>query len=125
MKTVRKVTAVKPAFLPWKGTDRTDKLPAWYLYLIRCADGSLYTGISTDVTRRLAEHNSGKGRGARYLRGRGPLLLARKMRVGDKSTAYKLEWRMKRFSRAEKEDFIKGKIKLNKLRKRIDSKFRS
>ncbi len=52
----------------------------WYLYLVRCGDGTLYTGISTDVGRRLAEHRAGKG--ARYLRGRGPLSLARKVRVG-------------------------------------------
>ena len=57
----------------------------WYLYLVRCGDGTLYTGISTDVDRRLAEHSGGKG--ARYLRGRGPLALARKIRVGDKARA--------------------------------------
>lgn len=87
--------------------------------MVRCGDGSIYTGVSTDVARRLAEHRSGRGRGARYLRGRGPLLMVRKIRIGDKSTAYKLEWRVKRFSRADKEDLIKGKIKLNELRKKV------
>lgn len=92
-----------------------EKAKPWYLYLIRCADGSLYTGISTDVARRLNEHRSGKG--ARYLRGRGPLLLARKIRIGDKSTAFKLEWRVKKFSRAGKEKLIKGRLRLKDLLK--------
>ena len=85
----------------------------WYLYLVRCADGSLYTGISTDVARRLAEHRSGKG--ARYLRGRGPLLLARKMRIGAQADALKFERRVKGMARARKEKLIRGKIKLKDL----------
>jgi putative endonuclease len=90
-------------------------LPVWYLYLIRCGDGSIYTGISIDVSRRLAEHRGGRGRSARYLRGRGPLTMARKIRIGDKSTAYQLEWRVKKLSRAGKEDLIKGKIRIKDL----------
>ena len=88
-------------------------MKTWHLYLVRCADGTLYTGISNDVARRLAEHRSGKG--ARYLRGRGPLLLARKIRVGDKSTAFRVEWRVKRLSRKDKEKLIAGKIRLKDL----------
>ena len=90
-------------------------MKAWYLYLIRCGDGSIYTGVTTDVSRRLAEHRSGKG--ARYLRGRGPLLLVRKIRVGGKSTAFRLEWRVKRISRKDKEKLIAGKIRLKDLQK--------
>jgi putative endonuclease len=86
---------------------------AWYLYLIRCGDGSIYTGVSTDVSRRLAEHRCGKG--ARYLRGRGPLLLARKIRVGGKSDAFKMEWRVKKLSPSRKKDLIKGKIRMKDL----------
>lgn len=89
------------------------KSPAWYLYLIRCGDGTIYTGTSNDVSRRLAEHQSGKG--ARYLRGRGPLLLARKIRVGAKSDAFKMEWRVKRLPRSKKEKLIAGKIRLKDL----------
>jgi putative endonuclease len=48
----------------------------WFVYLVRCADGSLYAGITTDINRRVAEHNSGGGLGARYTRGRGPVTLA-------------------------------------------------
>ena len=48
----------------------------WFVYLVRCADGTLYAGITTDINRRVAEHNSGGGLGARYTRGRGPVTLA-------------------------------------------------
>jgi putative endonuclease len=85
----------------------------WYLYLVRCGDGSIYTGVSTDVARRLAEHRSGKG--ARYLRGRGPLLLVRKIRIGDRGDALKVERRVKGMPRARKEDLIRGKIRLKDL----------
>ena len=85
----------------------------WYLYLLRCGDGTLYTGISTDVGRRLAEHRA--GRGARYLRGRGPLQLARKLRVGAIGDALKVERKVKRMSPAGKEKLIAGKIRLKDL----------
>ena len=91
-------------------------MKAWYLYLIRCGDGSIYTGVSTDVPRRLAEHRAGKG--ARYLRGRGPLTLARKVRVGDKSVAWRIEALVKKFPKSKKEDLIRGKIKIKDLGRR-------
>jgi putative endonuclease len=85
----------------------------WYLYLVRCKDGTLYTGISNDVARRLAAHDG--GRGARYLRGRGPLALARKLRVGSHGDALRLERRVKRLPRARKEKLVAGKIRLRDL----------
>jgi putative endonuclease len=88
----------------------------WYLYLVRCKDGSLYTGISNDVARRLAAHAG--GRGARYLRGRGPLVLARKLRVGCHGDALRLELRVKRLPRARKEKLVAGKIRLKDLIKK-------
>jgi putative endonuclease len=91
------------------------KSPAWYLYWIRCGDGTIYTGISNDVPRRLAEHRGGKG--ARYLRGRGPLVLERKMRVGSRSHALKVECKVKRMPRRCKEKLIAGEIKLKDLMK--------
>ncbi len=81
--------------------------PLWHLYLIRCADGSLYTGITTDVARRLEEHRS--NRGARRLRGRGPLELVYSRPVGDRSRALRLEHRVKRLTRAAKEALIAGR----------------
>ncbi len=75
----------------------------WSIYLLRCADGTYYTGIATDVSRRISEHEQGK-RGAKYLRGRGPLELVYQQVVGDRSIATKLEYSVKQLSRMEKED---------------------
>ena len=72
----------------------------WKLYILRCGDGSLYTGISTDVERRLDEHRSGKG--AKYTRGRSPLELVYKEECGDHSAALKRELEIKALSRDEK-----------------------
>jgi len=65
----------------------------WYVYILRCGDGSLYTGIATDVDRRLAEHQTNKG--AKYLRGRGPLKLVFEKQVGSRSQALKIEHKVK------------------------------
>ena len=76
--------------------------PAVYsIYVIRCGDGSCYTGIATDVQRRLAEHESGD-KGARYLRGRGPLRLVYQQEVGDRGTAQRLEHRVKKLKPDDK-----------------------
>ena len=72
----------------------------WYLYILRCADGSLYTGITTDVEKRLAVHRSGKG--AKYTRGRGPLELVYREECGNHSDALKREWEIKRMPREQK-----------------------
>jgi putative endonuclease len=74
---------------------------AWFVYLARCADGSLYTGIALDVTARIAAHDA--GRGARYTRGRGPLTVCAVRRCASKSLALRLELQVKRLSRARKE----------------------
>jgi predicted GIY-YIG superfamily endonuclease len=79
--------------------------PKWYLYVVRAGDGTLYTGIATDVARRLAEHDSTR-RGARYLRGRGPLQLVFRRRIGDRGLAMRAEHGVKRLSRVEKEALI-------------------
>lgn len=82
----------------------------WYLYLVRCDDGSLYTGISTDVARRFEAH--AQNRGARRLRGRGPLQLVYSEAVGDRRQALRLEYRVKRLSKAEKERLVRGELSL-------------
>jgi putative endonuclease len=92
----------------------------WYLYLLRSRDGSLYTGISNDVARRLEAHR--RGRGARYLRGRGPLVLARKLRVGSRGDALRVERRVKRLSRDGKQRLIAGKVRLKELLKEKKSR---
>jgi len=80
-------------------------MPCWFLYMIRCGDNTLYTGITTDIKRRIAEHR-GKG-GAKYLRGRGPLRLVYKKKAGTRSEALKMEYMVKRMKKKEKEEMIK------------------
>lgn len=78
-------------------------MSAWTLYLLRCADGSIYTGITTDVTRRLDEHQSGS-RGSKYLRSRRPLQLLYHRRIGNRSLASRLEYRVRKLARNCKDD---------------------
>lgn len=79
---------------------------SWYLYILRCADGTLYTGIARDVEARFAQHSCGKG--AKYTRGRGPLELVYREECVDHSTALKRELAVKAMSREEKLNLIKG-----------------
>nr|WP_194335048.1 GIY-YIG nuclease family protein [Mariprofundus sp. KV] len=72
--------------------------------MIRCNSGQLYTGITTDVDRRFAEHQQGKG--AKFLRGKGPLELVFTALIGDRSDALKMEIRVKKLRRSEKEALI-------------------
>lgn len=85
------------------------------VYILRCGDDSYYTGIAADVERRIAEHET-SARGAKYLKGRGPLSLVFSSAVGDRSAASKLEYSIKRLSRAEKEALISGSKPINALR---------
>ncbi len=84
------------------------------LYIVRCADGSLYTGIAIDVERRIQEHGSGT-RGAKYLRGKGPLRLEFEQRVGNRSVASQIEYHVKQLDRPGKEDLIAGRFSLADL----------
>ncbi|MEX0606201.1 MAG: GIY-YIG nuclease family protein [Marinobacter sp.] len=87
-------------------------MSSWSLYLVRTRQGTLYTGITTDVERRFAEHQDGRPKGARSLHGRGPLILAFSTPVGNRSQASRLEWRVKRWPRQKKEDLVSGKVML-------------
>jgi len=78
----------------------------WYLYMIRLENNHLYTGITTDIDRRFTEHKSGKG--AKYLRGKGKMTLVFTDKIGDHSTALKMEIRIKKMSKSEKERLING-----------------
>jgi len=72
---------------------------------LRCSDNSLYTGIATDVERRLREHEEGK-RGAKYLRGRTPISLMFQQEVGDRSRASQIEHHIKKLPKREKERYL-------------------
>ncbi|APS28743.1 GIY-YIG nuclease family protein [Pectobacterium brasiliense] len=76
----------------------------WYLYILRTVAGALYTGITTDVSRRLNQHQMGKG--AKALRGKGELTLVFHCRVGNRSDALKLEYRIKQLSKNQKERLV-------------------
>jgi len=78
----------------------------WYLYILRCKDDTLYTGITTDVEKRLEAHRSGKG--AKYTRGRSPLELVYRESCGSHSEALKRELEIKALSRQEKQQIIAG-----------------
>ena len=84
------------------------------VYIVRCADDSYYTGIAADVARRIAEHESSP-RGAKYLKGRGPLTLVYSAAIGDRSAASKVEYRIKRMNRQSKEALIAGRSTLSDL----------
>ena len=79
----------------------SESLANWHLYVVECADGSLYTGITTDLTRRVHEHNS-TARGAKYTRSRRPVRLVYSREYADRSTASKAEAGFKKLSRQEK-----------------------
>jgi predicted GIY-YIG superfamily endonuclease len=75
-------------------------MAAWFVYVVRCRDGTLYTGISRDVDARVAKHNAGKG--ARYTRGRGPVALLHTERRSSQAAALRREAAIKALPRAEK-----------------------
>jgi putative endonuclease len=82
---------------------------AYYTYIVRCADDTLYTGITTDIERRLDEHNGDADNGARYTRIRRPVQLVYAVEFPDRSSASKEEVRIKRLSRKQKEELIQPK----------------
>lgn len=76
----------------------------WELYILRCKDGSLYTGIARDADKRFLQHST--GRGAKYTRGRGPLEMVYREKCADHSQALRREWEIKHLSKQEKEALI-------------------
>ena len=75
----------------------------YYVYLLRCADDSLYAGITTDVERRFAEHLLGGTKGAKYTKTHPPKELAAVWQAENRSAASKLEWRLKHLTKSQKE----------------------
>jgi putative endonuclease len=84
--------------------DASGSAKAWSVYMLRCGDGSLYTGIARDVAHRFEAHS--RGRGARYTRGRGPLLLVYVEPADGHGDALRREASIRRLSRAEKDAMI-------------------
>lgn len=84
--------------------------------MIKTRMNTLYTGISTDVNRRFSEHSGNSKRGARYLRGKGPLELVWSEVVGSKGDALVLEYQVKKLNRRQKQSLIEGSMELQSLR---------
>jgi putative endonuclease len=85
----------------------------WHLYLIRLDSGHLYTGITTDVSRRFGEHRN--GRGAKFLRGREGLKLVFSSSIGNRSSALKIEAAVKKLPKQRKEALISGDFSIDDL----------
>lgn len=79
----------------------------YHVYILKCADNSLYTGITTDLVRRVQEHNGKLDGGAKYTAARRPVKLVYSTECKDRSSASKEEWRIKQFSRKQKEQLLK------------------
>ncbi len=80
-------------------------MTTWSVYLIRTRQGTLYTGIATDVAQRFRQHEAGP-RGAKYLRSKGPLQLVYQVVAGDRRLASRIEYRIKRLKKAQKETIV-------------------
>ena len=83
----------------------------WHVYILQCADGSLYTGVARDVQRRLLQHNGERAGGPRYTSGRRPVQLVWSDGASDRSTAQQREAAIKKLSRGEKLQLIGGKAR--------------
>jgi predicted GIY-YIG superfamily endonuclease len=79
----------------------------WYLYILKCCDGTFYTGITNNLARRIEQHNDGNA--SRYTRSRTPVILIYKEACKNKSSALKKECRIKALTRIEKEEYIGAK----------------
>ena len=84
--------------------------PIWSVYMIRTVDDHLYSGVSTDVSRRYGEHLAGGPRAAKYLKAHKPHSLAFSKPIGSRSLAQKVEYHLKRLSRNQKESVIRRQV---------------
>lgn len=91
--------------------------PAWFVYLARCADGTLYCGVARDVAARIAAHDAGTG--AKYTRSRGPLAVLLVRRCRDKGAALRLEYAIKRLPRTRKLALVERPARVAALVRRI------
>jgi len=80
---------------------------AWFVYILRCADNSLYTGITTDVSKRINQHNGADNQGAKYTHGRRPVALVYQESSSTRSVASKREYEIKSLKKQQKEQLIK------------------
>ena len=84
----------------------TALVSGWFVYLLRCADGTLYTGVATNVSRRLQQHNGELSGGARYTRGRRPVTLLWQDTCDSRSDALQREAMIKKLTRLQKLELV-------------------
>ena len=96
---------------------KEERVAVWFVYILRCVDHSLYTGITVDLARRLKEHrgDAGVGKGAKSLRGRRPLDLVYSVEQPTRSAALKLEYKIKQLPKPKKEALVTGDVSLAQL----------
>lgn len=82
---------------------------SWYVYIVRCYDGTLYTGITKDLDRRLIEHNRDNAKGAHYTRSRRPVALVYSEQAESRSEAARREYHLKKLSAREKQELISSR----------------
>ena len=87
----------------------------YYVYILKCDDESLYAGITTDVSRRFYEHLSGSGLSAKYTRSRKARSIEAVWSCGDRSSASKLEYRLKKLTHKQKKELVQSPLILEKL----------
>lgn len=87
----------------------------YYVYILRCSDNSLYTGITTDVARRFSEHCDDKIKGAKYTKSRKPVKIEAVWQTYDKITASRVEYRIKKLTKPKKERLVSGEATLGLL----------
>ena len=78
---------------------------SWFLYVVRCSDDTLYTGVTTDISRRIHEHNTGP-KGAKYTRTRRPVELVYSVDYDNRSSAQQAEYKFKKLTRQQKNEVI-------------------
>ncbi|MEL6776115.1 MAG: GIY-YIG nuclease family protein [Cyanobacteria bacterium J06597_16] len=94
-------------------------MSTWFVYLIRTRHNTLYTGITTDVSQRLAQHLQGK-QGAKYLRAKSPLSVVYQVEMGSRSLASKVEYRIKRLTKRTKEQIVANRLDRQALLAKLD-----
>jgi putative endonuclease len=95
--------------------------PAWSVYIVRCADGTLYTGIARDVARRVAEHNTNSKLAASYTRARRPVALVYQEAAATRSAAGKREYAIKQLSRQHKQALIAAAAGARKRKTKVET----
>ena len=88
------------------------QLSEWFVYMLRCADNSLYTGVTTNIERRLKEHNEDKA-GAKYTRAKRPVFLVYEEPAESRSAACQREYQLKQLKKSDKESLVKGELTIS------------